>query len=166
MSRKITNAEEKNSNDRNRLIRMFPEYFEQFNMPPQEAREEIIEAYRACRTNKLERESFLSTYEENGFKFFCEDDQYDPSTFSMSVYEKPRDVKRFAVTNSDMRPPYAIAKGNTLPIYGKVLRTKEYKAGYKKSSHIDWWLYQDAEPYNDFELIDDFKEYLEERKRG
>ncbi len=150
----------------NRIKRIFPDYFSKYNVPPKEAREESLEVYRACRTNKLERASFLPTYEEHGFQFIQEDEKNDPSTFSLSVYEKPRDVKRFAIVNSSIRPPYKIVKGETNPIYGKILRTKEYKPERKKSSHIDWWLYVDAEPYKDFELIDDFEKYLKERKRG
>lgn len=157
-------AKDKESdNKEEQLNRMFPAYFVLYNMPPENAREECLQAYRACRTNKLERDSFLSTYEENECQFFDEKDKQDPSTFSMSVYEKPKDVKRFAITNSDIRPPYTIAKGETVPLHGKVLRTKEYKKNYRKSSHIDWWLYEGAEPYRDFELIEDFKKYLEEK---
>lgn len=153
-------------NNMNLLNRMFPDYFERYNIPPEMAYNEEIEVYRACKTNKLEKESFLPTYEENGYRFIEEKDEYDPSTFSLSVYEKPRDVKRFAITNSDIRPPYKIAKGITLFIYGKLLRTKEYKKNYRKSSHIDWWLYKDAKPYESFELIDDFNEYMESRRKG
>lgn len=150
----------------NRIKRIFPAYFEQYNMPPQEAREESLVVYRACKTNRLERESFLPSFEEQGFQFVTEEEKQDPSTFSLSVYEKPRDVKRFATMNSSMRPPYTIAKGKTNPIYGKILRTKEYKPERKKSSHIDWWLYEGAEPYHEFVLIEDFGKYMEERKRS
>lgn len=151
--------------ENDRLERMFPDYFKLYNVPPSAAREEIIEVYRACRTNKLDRDSFLSTYEEHGCKFLDEEEKKDPGTFSMSVYEKPKDVKRFAITNSEIRKPYKIARGNTYPQYGKVLRTKDYKAGYRRSSHVDWWLYKDARPYEAFEMIEDFARYLEERKK-
>lgn len=162
----LMNTKDEGNDNELRLKRIFPDCFERYNVPPDKARDEIIEVYRACKTNKLERESFLSTYEECGCESTLEEAKKDPSFFSMSVYEKPKDVRRFAITNENIRPPLKIAKGLTLPEFGKVLRTKEYKEGYKKSSHIDWWLYQGAEPYKSFELIEDFKEYLESRKRG
>ena len=31
----------------------------------------------------------------------------------------------------------------------------------KKTSHVDWWLYRDASPYEEFEMIVDFEEYLQ-----
>ncbi|MBO5468968.1 MAG: hypothetical protein J6A03_04350 [Lachnospiraceae bacterium] len=157
---------DKDEYNKDRIERIFPDYFNQYNIPPENAREESLEAYRACKTNRLERESFLPSYEENGCQFIEEGEEEDPSTFSLSVYEKPRDVRRFAIVNSTIRPPYKIAKGRTYPVHGVVLRTREYKQGYKKSSHIDWWLYKDAEPYRDFELIEDFKQFMEDRKRG
>lgn len=30
----------------------------------------------------------------------------------------------------------------------------------RKTSHVDWWLYKDAAPYEEFELIADFEKYF------
>ena len=59
-----------------------------------------------------------------------------------------------------------IAKGVTEPVHGICLETKEWKRnlGIKyKGSHVDWWLYTDAEPYREFEVFENEnrKEYLE-----
>ena len=68
-------------------------------------------------------------------------------------------MKRFAGAMSDMQVPYQIAVGNTNPIYGVVQRTKERTK--KRTSHVDWWLYKDASPYDEFTIIADFDEYLQ-----
>lgn len=58
-----------------------------------------------------------------------------------------------------MKVPYTIAIGYTEPRHGVVQRTKERKK--VKSSHVDWWLYKDARPYEEFEIIDNFDEHLQ-----
>lgn len=145
-----------------RLARIFPDYFKNFTMPIG-AREEVFKVYRACRSGKCDHLSFLPTFEEKGC--ICDDteDLTDPSLYSLSTYEKPTHIKRFASLNSDMHVPYKIAIGLTEPIYGLVQPTKERKS--KAGSHIDWWLYEGATPYEVFDLIPDFEEHLQEYKR-
>ena len=140
------------------IKRLFPDYFQRFTLP-EGAREESILVYRACRSGKCDRESFLPTFEENGFVLNPGLAADDPGQFSMSTFEKPKDVKRFASMDSDMNIPYKIAKGYTNPIYGLVQRTRERT--HRKTSHVDWWLYKGATPYKEFELIEDFEIYFE-----
>ena len=52
-----------------------------------------------------------------------------------------------------------IAVGETNPTHGLVQRTRERTK--KRTSHVDWWLYKDASPYDEFEIIADFEEYLQ-----
>jgi hypothetical protein len=145
----------------NSVEKIFPEYFCRFVMP-EGAHEESILVYRACRTGKCDRESFLSSYEQNGFNISFGGDPTDPSEYSMSVFEKPNHIKRMANLVSDFKIPYVIAKGYTNPTYGLVQRTSERKS--KQRSHIDWWLYKDATPWIGFEIIPDFDEYLQSYK--
>ncbi len=120
--------------------------------------------YRACATGKVDRLSFLNSYEENGFCTILGLAENDPSQYSLSTFEKPRDVKRFATMNSSFKISFKIAKGTTNPIYGYSQRTKERDKSKKKSSHVDWWLYENATPENEFDLIQDFNTYLSEYK--
>lgn len=149
--------------DNERIKKLFPDYFIKFELP-EGAREELIQVYRACRSGKCDRESFLPSFEEKGCNLKSVSDPADPSEYSLSTYEKPRDIKRFASMTSDMEVPYRIAIGETNPVYGLVQRTQDRKPKYK-SSHVDWWLYKDATPYRDFEIIDNFDEYLESYKK-
>lgn len=135
----------------------FPSYFKNFEMPPW-AREQELEVYRACATGKVDRLSFLNTYEENGFQISAGGSRDDPQEYSLSSYMKFRDVRRFMTMDSRYGVPFVIAKGTTSPIYGISLETKEWKkkTGEKyKGSHVDWWLYEDAEPWKEFREADE-----------
>lgn len=71
----------------------FPSYFENFEIP-EWAREQELEVYRACATGRVDKESFLNSYEENGYKISINGDATDPQEYSLSTYLKFRDVKR------------------------------------------------------------------------
>ena len=143
------------------IEKVFPDYLDRFEMP-EGAHEESIQVYRACRSGMCDRASFLPTFEQNGFKVREGDDEKDPSNYSMSTYEKPNHIKRFASMDSDMDVPYTIAIGFTNPVHGLVQKSRERKA--KSGSHIDWWLYKDATPWIEFDIIPDFETHLKEYK--
>ncbi len=134
----------------------FPSYFTNFEMPKW-AREQELEVYRACATGKVDHESFLNSYEENGFQISAGGDKKNPQEYSLSTYLKFKDVKRFMTMDSRFGIPFVIAKGITNPVHGICLETREWKRnlGMKyKGSHVDWWLYTDAEPCREFEVIE------------
>lgn len=141
-----------------RIEKIFPDYFQRFKLPDG-AREEAIKVYRACRSGKCDQDSFLPSFEENGCFLNPLADPTDPGQYSLSTYEKPTDVKRFAGVMSDMKHPYQIAVGETNPRHGLVQRTRERIK--RKTSHVDWWLYKDAAPYEEFEMIVNFEEHLQ-----
>lgn len=135
--------------------RKFPAFFELFGLPPQQAIEERIEVYRACRTG-IDAYSFRPTYIENEYGTAIEDKRDDPGEYSLSVFMNPKDVKRFMDVTRGYEPPYTcIAHGYTEPIYGVCERTAERRkreGRRKKTSHVDWWLYEGAEPWKAFEV--------------
>lgn len=145
------------------MKRKFPTYFNNFVLP-EGAGENEFTVYRACKSGQVDTASFLCTYEENGFHVSSNAAEDDPGEYSLSTYEKPRDVKRFAITNSEFRKPFMIAKGTTSPKHGVSQRTNDRKKGKKKTSHIDWWLYEGATPHIEFNMIEDFKQYYEDHK--
>ena len=135
--------------------KVFPSYFANFKIP-EWAREQELSVYRACRTGKIEKESFLNTYEQNGFCVEVGKANDDPSQYSLSSYTKYKDVKRFMTMDSEYGVPFLIAHGITNPVHGICLETKEWKKqlGMKyKGSHVDWWLYQNAQPWLEFEEV-------------
>ena len=85
-------------NDKNtvtRIEKIFPDYFQRFKLPDG-AREESIKVYRACRSGRCDKNSFLPSFEENGCVLNPMADSTDPGQYSLSTFEKPKDVKRFA----------------------------------------------------------------------
>ena len=147
-----------NINTIKRIEKIFPDYFQRFKLPDG-AREELIKVYRACRSGQCDKESFLPSFEENGCVINPLADSADPGQYSLSTFEKPKDVKRFAGVVSDMKIPYQIAVGETNQRHGLVQRTKERSK--KRTSHVDWWLYKDASPHEEFEIIVNFEEFFQ-----
>ena len=138
--------------DSTMLQKAFPAYFECFSMPECAVEQELT-VYRACKTRKIERESFLNTYEENGFSVPVGLQSDDPQVYSLSTFEKPKDLHRFVCINSRFDPPWMLAKGITSAQCGVSCRTKAWQANKKKSSHVDWWLYENAEPWLYFKEV-------------
>lgn len=148
----------KEENISNKIEKIFPDYFNRFELPDG-AKEESIKVYRACRSGKCDKTSFMSSFEEYGHVLNPLADDTDPGMYSLSTCEKPTDIKRFVNVISDMKVPYTIAIGYTDPRHGLVQRTRERKKK-SKNSHVDWWLYKDARPYEEFKIIDNFEEHL------
>lgn len=146
-----------------KLKRKFPSYFSNFELP-EGAREQRIDVYRACKTQKVDKESFLPSFEENNYSYGVGDNPSDPGLYSLSTYAKPKDIKRFANTNNAFRPPYKIARGITEPACGLSQRTSERKSK-RKDSHVDWWIYENAKPHQYFKLIEDFEKFYEDYKK-
>lgn len=146
-------------NNEDRVKNIFPDYFERFELPDG-AKGQFINVYRACRSGKCDADSFMPSFEEAGYVLNSLADSEDPSQYSLSTYEKPTHIKRFASMTSDMKVPYTIAKGVTDPKYGVSQRTRERKP--RSGSHVDWWLYKNATPYEVFDVIPDFDSYLKE----
>ena len=163
--------------------KVFPEYFKNFTMP-KAAQEQVIEhVYRACRTRKIERDSFLNTYEENGFKVppnAPPGTEADPQFYCLSTYQKLKDVKRYVTMNDAYQPlegeqyprPWLLARGHTTKEDGRSCMSNTWKKysddpkkqqkKAQKDSHVDWWLYEGAEPWLAFEVTT----YEEENKTG
>lgn len=135
------------------LEKKFPAYMESIQLPDC-AKEQDIVVYRACRTRKIEKASFLNSYEENGYKILNHPDlaENDPQHFSMSTYVKVKELKRFCSTNQKKyQPPYLLAKGITKGVCGVSCFTRDWKK--KRTSHVDWWLYKNATPWEYFEEV-------------
>lgn len=142
-----------------KLKKCFPMYMESIRLPTC-AKEQTICVYRACRTHKIKRASFLTTFEENGFSITPGGDPSNPQEYGLSTYTKPNDLKRFVSCTSKYNPPWILAKGVTAPSCGVSCRTRDWKK--TKSSHVDWWLYKEAEPWLHFQEVN----YEDERKNA
>lgn len=125
------------------LKKKFPHGFPVERLP-EGAKEENITAYRICRSGKVEAASFLPTYLDEISKVKEIDDE-DMGYYSLSVFEKASEAKRMLKFFRGKQPCAIAAKGVTDASCGMTQRTKE-RTG-KKTSHIDWWLYEGAVPH-------------------
>lgn len=138
------------------MHKKFPSYFSEISnkygieLPPSDAiNSPPLDVYRACKSRKIEKESFLNSYEENGFNapFGRED---DPSSYSMSVYTKLKDLKRFTKIRPPKYPqPCTIAKGTLDENMGKWKLSDN-----RKNSHVDFWQFSDYPIWEKFKEVD------------
>lgn len=131
-----------------KIKKAFPAYMDSIQLPACAQEQEIV-VYRACPTRKIEKESFLNSYEENGFVTLAGLLGDDPQQYCLSTYEKAKDLNRFVAVDGKFSPPLLLAKGTTSPECGVSCRTREWKRK-QRSSHVDWWLYEGAEPWKYF----------------
>lgn len=102
---------------------------------PDAATEQEIYVYRACPTRKIEKASFLNTYEENGFQVPVGLGSDNPQVYSLSTYFRLNDIRRFVIIDSKYNPPFLLAKGHTTGDSGVSCKTSEWK--HVKGSHVD-----------------------------
>ena len=143
------------------MEKKFPDYFCNFELPEDLDTEEFI-VYRACITGLADERSFLNSYEEAG-RNISKAELHNPSAYSLSVYRKPREIKRFVSNDRRMQYPWNIATGKTNPVHGVHKETKFHlglDGRKRKTSHVDWWLYEKAQPWIDFTVIENFDDYL------
>ena len=131
-----------------------------------EANEIVV--FRICRNGVVNRDSFVSTVQDpyQGIKnknlvnrdlVLSNNDNIDISHYSTSCFEELSDVNRIFGAMQKTTPKQIIAKGITDPSCGLSLRSKMSRSRKKnKGSHVDWWIYKDANP-EDF-----FAEYTSE----
>ena len=142
--------------------KIFPDYFSD------KAREQIIywgkeeaiPVYRIGKYGKNDETAFLNYYEEveRGLKVVRKKEQTmerykgDINSLSVSCYEEESDIEEYyKVTLKESYPERILLFGTTGPQDGLSIRTKERKANCS-DSHVDWWLYKDAEPWKYFKV--------------
>lgn len=126
----------------------FPKNFETEILPPN-AKFERKHVYRIIKSGTLNREAFLSTYEEvlNGLRPKGKNwDENNPSTYSTSCSMNIKDAEYLLSIFMRNYPTPCIAEGETVCECGPCQLTSE------KSSHVDWWIYSDSSPQDAFSL--------------
>ncbi|NBI66427.1 hypothetical protein D1646_06290 [Pseudoflavonifractor sp. 60] len=135
---------------RDEIKKKFPVDFP-VDLLPEEASEEHIVVYRICRTGKVEPASFLPTYRDELAHTKENEGEMDIGLFSLSTYEKPRDARQKLKFFRGFQPEAIAARGVTVSCCGLVQRTRA-RTG-TKNSHVDWWLYEGAQPHEYFHKI-------------
>lgn len=129
----------------------FPENFED-QILPAGAKAENKSVYRVIKYGELNRKSFLSTYEEIQLGLIPPKKRMDPGNpglYSTSCNQDYADAEYALKIFMRHHPRAFIAKGETEASCGLSQVTAE-RTG-EASSHVDWWIYDQAEPQRYFE---------------
>ena len=152
LKHKIRAKENKNMN---RYPKCFPPDFEE-TILPKGAKTENKHVYRLIKYGTIDRDSFISSYEEiqRGLKPPPKRalDLNDPGTYSTSCHMEYADAEY--LSNIFMRhcPKTFIAEGETDISCGPCQLTSEREN--REDSHIDWWIYDKAEPQRFFKEVE------------
>lgn len=135
----------------------FPPNFETEILPKGIQNIELF-VYRICTNGIINKESFLSTFEEVqlGKKPMTKDWERrlkNPSTYSTSCDTNLDSIKNTLKCLKDYYPAPIIAQGTATFQHGPLQRTSE-RTG-RETTHVDWWLYSEADPSEDFAHCED-----------
>ncbi|MCI6058627.1 MAG: hypothetical protein MR701_02090 [Clostridiales bacterium] len=117
----------------------FPNYFPE-GCPPKDAisKEEVV--YRVCKNDPITRKDFASYYELGKGK-------HDVKHYGVSVFSNCGEAKTICLMPNHRQE--FVAKGKTVEECGVIKATPSNK----NSSHITWWLYEEARPQEHFNAI-------------
>lgn len=132
----------------------FPDDFEK-DILPREAKEENIKVYRIIKRGTIDRDAFLSTFEEIEKKLSPPRkilDLTDPGTYSTSCNIEYSEAEYFLDIFMRHYPEPKIAKGETEATCGPSQLTSERKIKCA-NTHVDWWIYEGASPQKYFSEV-------------
>lgn len=133
----------------------FPDNFED-EILPSDVHFEKKFVYRVMKKGVIDREGFISTCEEvqRGLRPRHKRDVLeDPSYYSTSCNGDLEDARSAVELLSGHHPKAIIAQGVINPPACGPWQLTEERTGKSNNSHIDWWVYDDAEPQNDFKEL-------------
>lgn len=121
----------------------FPSYFPN-GCPPQKAHAEELEVFRAVNNDPLSHDDFKSYYELEKRVNKVTNSYYAISCFT--------DEKRFDMT---MGMPN---NKNKFRFKAKGITSIDCGVAYEnESGHVDWWLYEGAEPEKHFSIVSELR---------
>lgn len=125
---------------------------------PKGAKEEDKDVYRVIKYGKINRDSFISTYEEIQRGLIPPKKRMnlnDPGIYSTSCnidYSEAEYVSKLFMRH---HPKVFIAKGKTEKTCGPCQLTSEREEW--KDTHIDWWIYEESEPQKYFKEVTEYE---------
>ncbi len=113
------------------------------------------DVYRIAASGKIEKSTFLSTFEENNSDFVNRDLQKKKELglddYSTSFFDK----KKAALKILDLKKKYydfpKLVKGKIRPCFGLSMKTIESKKRKRRKGHIDLWKYKNVDMSSFFE---------------
>ncbi len=104
--------------------------------------------YRVAKNGEINRETFISTYEEyvSGLIPDKDIDLDDLRTFSTSFDIKKSKIKKLLKIFNKSYPKAVAIEGTYCRNVGVAVKTIDWKEGYNSDHHVDWWIYKDSLP--------------------
>lgn len=132
----------------------FPSNFET-EILPKEAKQENRPVYRIIKSGKIDRDSFISSFEEmkRGLIPLKKNlNPSDPGIYSTSCFMEFSEAEYVLKLFMRRYPRPFIAKGETERSCGPSQLSAERERRNKGSkSHVDWWIYEESAPQRYFE---------------
>ena len=133
---------------------MFPGKFET-EILPEGAKTESKPVYRVIKYGSINRESFISTYEEIQRGLIPPKKRMnlsDPGLYSTSCNIEYSEAEYALNIFMRHQPKVFIAKGETEGKCGPCQLTAERET--RTDTHVDWWIYEEAEPQMYFDEVE------------
>lgn len=133
----------------------FPENFES-EILPKGAKKENKEVYRVMKYGEINRDSFISTYEEMKRGLIPRKKKYNlqnPELYSTSCNINCTELNYALALFMRHYPKAFIASGKTEESCGPSQLTSEREIK-RKDGHVDWWIYEDSSPEIYFEEVE------------
>lgn len=134
----------------NKFPKCFPKNFET-EILPKTAKNETKPVYRIIKSGILDRNSFISTFEEIKLGLIPPKKRMDlsnPGLYSTSCNMEYSEAEEALELFMRHYPQPFIAKGETIAEFGPSQLTSEREE--RDDTHVDWWVYDDAEPQHYF----------------
>lgn len=124
---------------------------------PKDMPQLTMQVYRVCKWGTIDRNAFLSSYEETikGLRPKGRSWQRDlkkPSTYSTSCSSDIESIQGTLKCLQLYNPPAFIMEGEASFELGPLRKTPGPDG--KEKTHIDWWLYKDADPSGQFQRVE------------
>lgn len=132
----------------------FPKNFET-EILPEGAKEENKSVYRVIKYGTINRESFISTYEEIQRGLIPRKKRMnlnDPGIYSTSCNIDYSDAEYALSLFMRHHPRAFISKGETEKTCGPCQLTSEREK--RTDSHVDWWVFDESSPQIYFKEVD------------
>lgn len=133
----------------------FPSNFET-EILPKGAREHNKAVYRIIKCGIINKDSFISTFEEIQRGLIPRKKRLnlnDPGIYSTSCNIEYAEAQHVLDVFMRHYPKPIIAKGETEAVCGPSQLTSEREE--RTDTHVDWWIYEDVEPQQYFSEVKD-----------
>lgn len=136
--------------------KFFPDNFED-EILPAEAKNENKPVYRIIKYGSINRDSFISTYEEIQKGLIPPPKRIlnlaDPGLYSTSCNMEYSETEYWLNVFMRHQPRAFIASGETEASCGPCQLTSERER--RNDTHVDWWIYDKAEPQKYFKEVNE-----------